>query len=216
MIRKRRGSLRFDASRYPGFAYRKTGKYAYHWEAVVDEAGLESARRSARSDRFSLEATPLEFARSSGYRGAFVAAHPGPYRCRYCNRRLGAADMTVDHVVPVAMAGRSAIARKMLGAMGASGVNDLENLAPACARCNARKAAKGGLWIVRGLLGGHRAYWAALYFAAVALTAVACFAAWRVFTDPQGAVSTLGNLLDAFADQAGDWVLKATGIGMGA
>lgn len=186
-IRKGRRSRKFDSSRYPGFAYRKTGKYAYHWEAVVDDAGLQGVRDAAARDGYDMTAVPLEYTRSSGYRAAFIAADPGPYRCRYCNRRLGPDSMTVDHLVPVAMAKRSALARRALAALGATeGVNDVANLAPACTRCNARKSDKGGLWIARGLLGRHRLYWLALRSAQAALAALAAWSAWRAALDPGG------------------------------
>lgn len=193
-LRPKRRSKRFSRLRYPGFKFKRTGRRSIRWEGDVEESDLGLVRARAREDRYMMRAVPTRYVRSSDYRRAFVAAGPGPYRCRYCNRRLDADEMTVDHVVPVALAGRSKLARWVLARIGADGVNDLANLAAACARCNARKADKGGLWIVRGILGGHAAWWAALYAAGAAgLIALACVT-WVVAQDPQAAGSALRGL----------------------
>lgn len=173
-LRKRRRSARFRQDRYPGFRYVRTGSRArsYHWEAVVDGEELAAVRERARADGFEVRAVPAEMARSSTYRRDFLAANPGPHRCRYCRRRLGEGELTVDHLVPVALAQRSATARALLSLMGAEeGVNDPANLVPACPRCNSRKGCKGGLWILRGMLGRHRAYWILLRAAQALLLA---------------------------------------------
>lgn len=172
-IRKGRRARPFDYSRYPGFRYARTGSRArsYHWEALVDGGEVGEIRRRAAEDGFDFEAVPVEYTRSGGYRRAFIAATCGPYRCRYCNRRLDEASLKVDHIVSVALAERSPSARRLLGLMGADGVNDLPNLAPSCGRCNARKGERGGLWIARGLLGAHRAWWAANYACAALFAA---------------------------------------------
>ena len=124
---------------------------------------MTRARRSERS----------LYERDSGYRSRFIAAHPGPWRCRYCDARIpDATGLEVDHLVPVGAARKSALARRALRRIGAEGVNDLANLVPACHRCNRRKGAKTGLWTLRGLLGAHRWWWAAQKVAAAALLAV--------------------------------------------
>lgn len=176
-IRKRRGARRFSEARYPGFAYKRTGSRgsSYHWERVLDEEEVAAIAERARRDEYSVRAVPMRYARSADYRRRYLEADPGPYRCRYCHRKLRTDQVTVDHLVPVALAGRSMLARWALARMHADeGVNDLKNLAPACRRCNSRKGAKGGLWIVRGVLGAHRWYWVAL--AAAGAASVACAA----------------------------------------
>lgn len=105
-VRKGRSKRRFDFSRYEGFSYRKDGKYAFHWE----RSGLSRAQADfylslARSDGYEARAVEAAFERSSDYRKGFLESDPGPWRCRYCHRRLpDASEMTVDHVVPVAAA----------------------------------------------------------------------------------------------------------------
>lgn len=180
-MKKGRGAAKFDQARYPGFAYKRTGKYAYHWEATLGADELREAAKLAKQDGFVLRATPIEYTRSSGYRKEFLAADPGPHRCRYCRRKLDDNTLTVDHLVSVGSAKQSWFARWMLRAAGAANVNDVKNLVPACGRCNRRKAAKGGLWILRGVLGRYRAYWVALRFAQTALIAIALFGIWMVY-----------------------------------
>ena len=139
----------------------------------MDGEELAAVRERARADGFEVRAVPAEMARSSTYRRDFLAVNPGPHRCRYCRRRLGEGELTVDHLVPVALAQRSATARALLSLIGAEeGVNDPANLVPACPRCNSRKWCKGGLWILRWMLGRHRAYWILLLAAQAAAIAV--------------------------------------------
>ena len=103
-IRKGRSSRRFDRERYPGFAYRRDGKYAHHWErSGLSSSEVGAFKAAARADGFKLVAWEEAYERSTTYRKAFLAANPGPWRCRYCNRRIDRAErMTVDHIVPVA------------------------------------------------------------------------------------------------------------------
>lgn len=86
--------------------------------------------------------------------------------------------MEVDHLVPVAAAQKSRVARQILASIGAESVNDAPNLVPSCHACNARKGSKTGLWLIRGVLGAHRSYWIALRIAQALLVAV-CL--WLVF-----------------------------------
>ena len=170
-VRKRRGSRWFDASGHPSLRYKRAGGRSARWEGIVGFEELAALRREAKLLRLDLKATPVEYTRSSTYRRDFKEAKAGsrgPMRCRYCNAKLDEREMTVDHIVAVNLAGRSAAARKVLHLMRASDVNDPVNLAPSCMGCNHRKAAKGGLWILRGLLGRYRAYWIAVYSLAAA------------------------------------------------
>lgn len=181
-VRKTRRSKWFDSSAYPELAYKRTGKRAARWEGLLDPDRLRALRREARRLRLEVRATPVEYTRSSTYRrDYFDAAGRGAKRCRYCNARLGEGEVTVDHLVAVNLAAKSLLARAALRLMGANGVNDPVNLVPACDRCNRRKAAKGGLWILRGLLGRYRAYWVVLYaLAAAALAASVAAAVWQI------------------------------------
>lgn len=157
-IRKSTFSRRFNQDRYPGFRYCKTGKYSYHWESLVELEELSLIKKKVRRDRFLLKATPIEYLRGTSYRQDFFAVNGGPYRCRYCHKRLSREQVTVDHLVSVSSASKSVVARRVLSLMGAKSVNDVINLVPACGRCNGRKGSKGGLWFFRGYLRQYRVY----------------------------------------------------------
>lgn len=208
-IRKKKNARRFDSSRYPGFSYKKTGKYAYHWEAVVGTADLPSIRSRAASDGYEVKAVPVEYTRSGGYRTAFLTTHPGPYRCRYCNRMLEKGAMTVDHLVPVALAEHSAVARWVLSALGASsGVNDMQNLVPACPACNSHKADKGGLWIARGILGRYGAYWVVVRLAQAMVVVGMAIAAWIFLQNPSCFLQAVRETAETWSSMMGDFALR--------
>lgn len=178
-VSKKRLSKRFEKDRYPGFTYSGT-RYKPRWSRKkVSAEEAELLRSRAAEDRLVFEAVPSQFTRSSNYREEFLAAEPGPWRCRYCHKKLDASTMTVDHIVPVAAAAHGGLARKALEMMGADGVNDLVNLAPACSSCNNRKGSKGGLWIMRGVLGKESWYWVLVWVARFVGLAAICWLAWR-------------------------------------
>lgn len=118
--------------------------------------------------------TVAAYRRSHDYRKRFLELNPGPWRCRYCNRKLDESTMTVDHLVPVdavssGNALRRAVARKALHLLGAQTVNGTDNLVAACKPCNSSKGPKMGLWLLRGILGRYEAYWAALRLVQIGL-----------------------------------------------
>ena len=104
---------RFSYERYPAFRYVKDGKRAYHWEATgLSESEAKRYEEAARRDGYSVRALPPALLRSSGYRREFMSRNPGPWRCRYCGRALRRdEDMEVDHLIPVAAAQKSRVAR---------------------------------------------------------------------------------------------------------
>lgn len=133
--------------------------------------------------------------RSTDYRRRFIESDPGPWRCRYCGKRLGQRDdMTVDHVIPVdAVAHRGPRAlfwRRFLERNDVIDVNDLRNLVPACRRCNSRKGPRTGVWVARAWLGKHPAWWPIRRVLQIA-AAAACvaLAAWLLSGDGLAAVS---------------------------
>lgn len=105
----------------------------------------------------------VEYERASNYRNVFFSRTHGPYRCRYCNKKLDKSAVFVDHIIPVSKCQKTSAARMLLSINNCSNVNDIKNLAPACKRCNLKKSDKMGLWIIRGFLGRYKWYWALLY-----------------------------------------------------
>lgn len=120
----------------------------------------------------------VEFERATNYRKTFFNRTNGPYRCRYCNKKILKKDIVVDHIVPVAKTQKKASARFLLSLEGCSNVNDIRNLAPACRRCNSMKSDKMGLWIFRGWFGRYKVYWVFLYILRILLI---CGLFWLVY-----------------------------------
>lgn len=90
-----------------------------------------------------------KYERDETYRTRFIAANPpknGKYRCVYCGRRVLKNKMQVDHVIAVNRVKKNWLYRLCVP----NGINDLDNLVPACPKCNRRKGDKGGLWAIRG------------------------------------------------------------------
>lgn len=177
VVRKTRRSRWVDLSRYPGFKRNRSAKGLEWSRAGLTEEEARGFAAKAREDRLACEVLDERFERSTGYRAEYIARHPGPWRCRYCHRRLSdVGDMTVDHIVPVAAASasqkaplRRAFARWALEREGARSVNDDANLCPACKHCNSSKGQKLGLWVARGWLGRFAPYWVLLRCAQIAL-----------------------------------------------
>ncbi len=101
--------------------------------------------------------------RSQDYRRKFFRANKphiaGMYFCAYCGRLRTKRYITVDHLYPVSMADRSIALQKKLKKHGIRNVNDVDNLVPACARCNKLKSNKMGVWITKGLIGRFPEVW---------------------------------------------------------
>ena len=101
--------------------------------------------------------------RSADYRKVFFATFPsdeyGRYYCAYCGKRLTADEVTVDHLYPIKKGEQSLKIQKRLKRKGFSGINDPQNLVPACRSCNSKKGSKTGIWLIRGKVGRHIKFW---------------------------------------------------------
>lgn len=95
--------------------------------------------------------------RSSNYRAMFFKTYEPQigkyYLCTYCGKLLTKEKVTVDHLYPIKKARTSQKVQQKFRKMGYKDVNDPRNLVPACSKCNSRKAAKMGSWIIRGEIG---------------------------------------------------------------
>ena len=104
-------------------------------------------------------------ARSKTYRdkafASWTCLHDGRYRCVYCGKKLKKENVEVDHLYSVGAVRRNPSLQKKLQKAGIKDVNDVKNLVPSCSRCNRKKGAKLGRWIMKGKLGKHQAYWVA-------------------------------------------------------
>lgn len=95
--------------------------------------------------------------RSANYRYEFFKNNKpkifNRYICVYCGRLMTVKQTTVDHFYPIGAASKSLSLQKRLKRRGLENINDVKNLVPACERCNKRKSAKMGWWLVAGRLG---------------------------------------------------------------
>lgn len=92
----------------------------------------------------------------------FFAKHPSPtgkYRCAYCGKKKPKDKITIDHIFPVHCMEKYPAVRKRAALFGIHGSNDMKNLCTACMRCNQKKEAKMGIWILKGFLGKQPWYW---------------------------------------------------------
>ena len=113
-------------------------------------------QRFSRRKGLTFEAVPTQYTRSNSYRSQFFACHPsatGKYRCAYCGKKKPKDKITIDHIFPVHCMEKYPAVRKRAALFGIHGSNDMKNLCTACMRCNQKKEAKMGIWILKGFLG---------------------------------------------------------------
>lgn len=108
-----------------------------------------------------------KYDRGSSCRYDFLRKHKGLFRsgiycCSYCGKLITKRGLQVDHCVPVDKAVKGGFIRHYIRIMGIfssdinkKGINGSWNLVAACGKCNGRKKAKGGLWIIRGIIGRY-------------------------------------------------------------
>ena len=122
--------------------------------------------------------------RRSDYRSRFFRAHKPDlgkrYICVYCGKLMKKDKVTVDHLYPVGCASRDVKLQKRLERQDIRNINDPRNLVASCQPCNARKGDRMGLWILRGKLGRHKAFWGLLVILAIAAIVAAGICLWNV------------------------------------
>lgn len=119
---------------------------------------------------------PGKWERNEGYRKDFFNRNKGLlggwlYFCVYCGRPITRSKLEVDHHIAINYVKHNPLLKIYFGigniisnfigflAHGSKwkknkGVNVSYNLVPACRKCNRAKSDKGGLWIIRGMIGG--------------------------------------------------------------
>lgn len=168
---------------------------------------------------------PGKWDRSEGYRKDFFALNKGLlggwlYFCVYCGRPLLRKQVEVDHHIAINYVKHNPLLKVYFGISNIfsnlfgyilhgskwkknKGVNVSYNLVPACRRCNRAKSDKGGIWIIRGMIGGT--VWKALNFInniivglftkPIGIVAILAGVLWFFIATPQGAaVLSLLNL----------------------
>lgn len=136
----------------------------YMYEGSVKSSwAVTSLKRLCRQNKVKFEINNDFGKRSTTYRTEYFK-HNKPiykkfYRCVYCGRLLSRRKITVDHIYPVKKVNESTYYQDKLKRMGAYSVNDYRNLVSACFRCNAKKSAKTGWWIIKAKIGSMKYYW---------------------------------------------------------
>lgn len=174
------------------------------------------------------------------YRSVFLKNNPGLfgkfYFCVYCGKPLTRKSMQVDHHIAVNRVKLNPLYKAYFNIANAVtnlfgklvhgkkykknvGVNVSYNLVPACARCNNKKSDNGGLWIIRGMIGGT--VWKILnllskllrriFKSPVTYVLLAAAAAYLIFFTP--ALSTITASFTAISSSVGEFVQKLLSIG---
>lgn len=131
------------------------GHSAWLLRARLSEQEVAYLKRGCRKRKLDIVVTDRNLTRSQNYRKIFreqAQTRHGKYRCAYCGRKLTENKVTVDHIIPVKRF-RGNKSKFWLTLLRINDINDPKNLAPACQKCNQKKGARGGLWILRGLVG---------------------------------------------------------------
>ena len=133
--------------------------------------GLLDSDKKIQSIKYYCQAHKLKFKinnslgnRSSDYRRIFFIYNKPQlfgkyYICAYCGKLLSKDRLTVDHLYPIGKASKSIKYQKKLSRRGVNNINDAKNLVGSCSRCNSRKGAKAGFWIIKGKLGKSKTLW---------------------------------------------------------
>ena len=170
-------------------ALRRLGLYMESPQKFVGEASTKKRIRNIRlfcaRNRARFYFDDPAWTRSADYRRTFFRCFPPnhgkDYLCAYCGRPVNKMDITVDHIYPVAKVSASLRLQKKMRAKGIRSVNSIDNLAPACLRCNMRKGTKMGLWVVRGRIGKNESLWRWRKMFRAAAAAAAVFIAFGFY-----------------------------------
>lgn len=131
----------------------KKGNSHYFRIYFESEKEAKPLIRKLERKRIRYKSYSEEYSRNTNYRNMFFRQTEGPYRCRYCNKKLTEDEITIDHIVPVKQAKTNKTAQKILKQYHIDNVNQLENLAPCCKDCNEAKGSQLGDWVKKGFLG---------------------------------------------------------------
>lgn len=140
------------------FSWKKDEK---RWQRHIDDSNrdeLKKVRKFCRRKFLKYDFVDDSMDRSTNYRNNFFKSRKGIfgsgiYVCAYCGRFLTKKRVCVDHIIPVYRAKNDDFYRKLLSFRHIKNVNDIRNLAPSCNKCNSKKSANGGFWIIRGWFG---------------------------------------------------------------
>lgn len=90
-------------------------------------------------------------------------------RCVYCGRMVHQKRLIVDHLIDAKHVRKSKFYLWLLRKWECESVSDVRNLVPCCKFCHYFKDEDAGIWVIKGLLGRYRVFWAAIWILRLAL-----------------------------------------------
>lgn len=132
------------------------GSYFYTETSSIDSWQIKTILDKYR---YKYRCFDNRYERDNKYRKTFFENNRGPYHCAYCGKKLKASQLEVDHLIPVAKAKTSLGVRTWLQICGIRNVNDPKNLVASCEKCNKKKSDNMGVWVIKGAIGRHKAFW---------------------------------------------------------
>lgn len=156
------------------YSLQRTDKYTF--AGNLTQNAYTSLKRYCSSHKLNIVITNPFAARGNSYRRKFFDTYRPAignwYLCAYCGKPVRKDKLTIDHLYPVGQIKRSAKLQKKLMKMGYESVNDPRNLVPSCDKCNHKKAAKMGIWVIKGKIGRYFLVWMIRY--AVRVFVIGC------------------------------------------
>jgi 5-methylcytosine-specific restriction endonuclease McrA len=160
-----------------GFWFIKSQQVDGKWTKECNKEDLQRIRKFCKRRKLEYAVYEEGYIRSSNYRYKYFKAHKGLfntfYQCAYCGKIRTKKHITVDHIIPVdkVIKGKKREKyKKILKRKNITDINDIRNLVPACKRCNSKKSANTGFWIIRGEIGRHPIFWIIYYLIIIILT----------------------------------------------
>lgn len=142
---------------------KRAAKGESFYEKKCEEYEAHAIEKFAECNGLKCVLIPEQYTRSDNYRKEFFKTQKpvnnALYRCAYCGRKFTFQQIQVDHIFPVNGLSYSKSVRKRAMDFGITEANDMKNLCCACKSCNTKKGTKLGMWVIRGFLGRHEAYW---------------------------------------------------------
>lgn len=183
--KKKKRPLKRIAKKY-GLTYngwnRAGSAYAFTCSGMVTEKEYRKLIIVCAQKKLKLKLQNKFATRSTNYRQAFFDKHTpfiGPYYfCAYCGKLISRKKTTVDHLYPVNSAQKSINIQKRLKRKGWDSINDERNLVAACETCNKRKAAKTGIWILKGQIGRYNWLWVFRHIIRTCIALVCIYLLW--------------------------------------
>lgn len=169
--RRRAGYLTRSYLEKEGFVFHEVSTGPNYWskQIVHDAKIIKKYKKKLSRKGLKLTAADVNYTRSSNYRNVFFSNNLGLFKkekhyfCSYCGKIVSVNRITVDHLIPVKKASTHKRYQLLLKLFGAESVNNAQNLVAACYKCNQKKSAKGGLWVIRGVIGRHNVLWYIIY-----------------------------------------------------